>query len=253
MDGFSKSNTHYLVIGNGLMAKHFMHYLSLLNVPFKHWHRTKGIEDLYLLLPTATHVLFLIKDDAIDNFIEVNCLNYKTQNQLYVHFSGALISSYAYTAHPLQTFAKTLYNIERYLDVPFAIEENTLSFNQLLPDIPNRHFTINTKDKPYYHALGAIANNYTTLLWQKYFNTLKTHFNIDPSMAIPLLEQTLINLKNDYKNALTGPIARSDLKTISNHINALDSHQDNFTDIYKAFVETHLNQTLLGQKGNECT
>ncbi|TNF66973.1 MAG: DUF2520 domain-containing protein [Gammaproteobacteria bacterium] len=253
MDCLSKSNTQYLVIGNGLMAKHFIHYLNILKLSYKHWYRSYSIENLILLLKESTHILFLIKDDAIENFIKTNCLKYKQKDQLYLHFSGSLSSEYAYTTHPLQTFSKSLYTPECYLDIPFAIESEGPKFSQLLPGIPNRFFKIKRKDKAYYHALGAIANNYTTLLWQKYFNTLKSHFNIDPIMAIPLLEQTLINLKNDYQNALTGPIARNDINTINFHIDALNINDDNFLQIYKAFVETHLNQLSQDKQENERT
>jgi predicted short-subunit dehydrogenase-like oxidoreductase (DUF2520 family) len=177
-------------------------------------------------------------------------LSHKKDKQTFVHFSGALISKYAYTAHPLQSFAKDLYSAEEYLDIYFGIENEGPEFNLLLPKLSNRYFKINRKDKPYYHALGSIANNFTTLLWQKYFDTLEERFNLPSQVAIPLFEQTLKNIKSDYANALTGPIARNDLKTIDMHLKTLKAENDSFLKIYQAFVETFLQDTSNLIKGD---
>lgn len=253
MDHKSKLDYQYLVIGKGAMASHFIYYLTQLKLPFFQWDQSKDIDLLIPLLSASSHILFLIKDDAIDSFIETYCLKYKKQKSQYIHFSGALISKYAYTAHPLQTFAPNMqYSLKQYLEVPFAIETEGPKFDELLPGLSNKHFKIQRNEKPYYHALGAIANNFTTLLWQKYFRELEHHFNIDPKLAIPLLTQTLHNLTNNPNGALTGPIARKDMQTINNHLNALRERQDHFFDIYKIITETHLNLKTKDNKENEC-
>ncbi|MCF6808264.1 DUF2520 domain-containing protein [Thiotrichales bacterium 19S9-12] len=220
------------------MAKHFSYYLDMLNIKYNSWNRSQPISQLTSYLQQHKRILFLIKDDVIDPFIEQYALKLKPEDQYYIHFSGALISNYAYTAHPLQTFSNAFYSIEQYINIPFAIESKGPCFEELLPGLTNKHFKINKEDKYYYHALTSMANNFTTLLWQKYFNALKKHFNLDPSIALPIFEQTMTNIKEDFQNALTGPIARKDIKTINNHFEAL-AH-DNFLSIYQAFVNTHL-------------
>ena len=58
----------YLMIGNGRLAGHLSHYFSLEKIPHRRWHRRCG-SPLEEVLASATHVLVLISDDAIEPFI----------------------------------------------------------------------------------------------------------------------------------------------------------------------------------------
>lgn len=221
----------FAIIGNGRAAKHISHYFQLLKLPFIHWHKQSNTP-LEGIIEPATHVLVLISDAAIDSFIQENpCLSGK----VLVHFSGCHISSLAYGVHPLISLSHHLYDLENYKKIPFIIEENALEFNELLPGLINPHFIIPRDQKAYYHSLCVMANNFTTLLWQKFFNELETRLNIPHENAATLLESTLINISRNYHTALTGPLVRGDQAIIEKNLQALQN--DPFQEVYKTFIK----------------
>ena len=230
----------YLIIGNGRVANHIRHYLQSLSLPYITWSRSKNtIENLNSFLLQVTHVLILINDSSIDAFIENNILSRNVQLKL-IHFSGNTISKYAYFAHPLQTFGNKLYSVNHYKKIPFIIESDSLTFSELLPGFENPHYKINRDDKNYYHALCVMANNFTTLLWQKFFSEMRSRFEMKIEHVHPFLDQTFHNIKHDFQDALTGPIARKDKKTLLDDLKALSN--DNFFKIFEAFTKTFIKE-----------
>lgn len=226
---------HYLIIGSGRLATHFCHYLDQLDLDYKQWSR-KSECDLNTLLKTATHIVLLISDSAIDSFIDQHLQNICPTATI-VHCSGCLLTQQAYSAHPLQTFSPQLYSAEDYQQIPFIIEAEGPSFESLLPGLPNPNYAIPKADKSAYHAYCVMANNFTTLLWQEFINTMQEKWNIDKSDLNPFLHRTLQNLLNNHQSALTGPIARNDKSTINSNLNALKNER--YQDIYQTFVDVH--------------
>jgi 2-dehydropantoate 2-reductase len=92
--------------------------------------------------------------------------------------------------------------------------------------------------KAYYHSLCVMANNFTTLLWQKFFKELSTQCQIPAQAALPFLQQTLLNLQHQHTTALTGPLARNDQVTINQNLQALTG--DPFHAVYAAFVQAYI-------------
>lgn len=222
------------------MANHICHYLKYLGLSCITWSRSKNtVENLNQFLSQVTHALILINDNSIDAFIENHILSHHLQIKL-IHFSGNTISKYAYSVHPLQTFGNKLYPIGLYKKIPFIIESDSLTFSELLPGFENPHYKINRDDKNYYHALCVMANNFTTLLWQKFFSEMQNRFEIKIEHVQPFLDQTFHNIKHDFQNALTGPIARKDKKTLLNDLKALNG--DNFFKIFEAFTKTFIKE-----------
>lgn len=219
------------------MAKHVCYYFDYLKLSYQTWSRkTNPSGTLQNLLTTATHVLLLIADSAIDQFIAENSLQ-KSEATL-IHFSGSLLSKYAVAAHPLYTFTHAFYPPEIYQKIPFIIEENDFKFSTLLPGLNNPYYIIKREQKAYYHAMCVLANNFTTLLWQKFFTVMQENLKIKKEDLLPYLIQTFENLKNHSDTALTGPISRKDKSTLANNIAALEN--DEYQAIFKAFVTTHL-------------
>lgn len=229
---------HYLIIGSGRMAKHICYYFDCLGLSYQTWSRKANqLAALPNLLTTATHVLLLITDSVIDQFITENVCLQKSKAIL-IHFSGSLLSKYAVTAHPLYTFTYELYSPEIYPKIPFIIEENNFGFSTLFPGLNNSHYVIKQEQKAYYHAMCVLANNFTTLLWQKFFAAMQENLKIKKEDLLPYLTQTFENLKNHSDTALTGPISRKDKSTLATNIAALEN--DEYQTIFKAFVTTHL-------------
>ena len=111
---------HYLIIGDGRLARHLRTYLSFLNLPHDQWARsTQGPRELTALSERASHVLLAISDSAIEPFLvaQPNLLR-----RVCVHFSGAFVHASVASAHPLMTFGPDLYSVETYRSVPFVFE-----------------------------------------------------------------------------------------------------------------------------------
>lgn len=222
----------YLLIGSGRMAKHFSHYLTLLDLPFQQWSRkNNSTEELCEYFKECSHILLLISDGAIEDFI---CHHNFLLTKCCVHFSGSLSVKNIFSAHPLMTFSHDLYDLNIYYNVPFVLEEEGPNLATLLPGLPNQSFKITKKLKPLYHALLVIGNNFTTLLWQQVLQNLQKDLKLPREIVHPLLKQTMLNLLKHPDNALTGPLVRNDMNTINANLKAL---QDNpLNEIYQAFV-----------------
>lgn len=235
---------NYLIIGNGRMAKHFCHYLSLLQIPYQQWSRKTHTQDeLQAFVEKASHILLLISDASIEAFSRK--INTKHKPVL-VHFSGQLSLGNVYSAHPLYTFTQELYALDKYLKVPFIIEENSLLFEQLLPGLSNTAHYIPGNLKAYYHAICVLSANFTCILWKKFFNELPNTLGLKSDVGLPYLKQTFENLINNPQGALTGPLARNDEKTIFANMQALKD--DPFGQVYEAFVKA-FNE----EQQHECT
>lgn len=223
---------HYGIIGKGRMAKHFTHYLSLLNIPYQQWHRGQSDEVLVALSKSCSPILILIDDGAIESFIEGHAF---LKSQLLVHFSGKLQTPLAFGAHPLLSFAQHLYPLETYQKTPFICEDDSPPFTQLLPGLDNPHFTIPRQKRVFYHALCVLSGNFSVLLWKKLFAEFENALQIPKEQAHPFLQQITENLIKDPQKALTGPLVRNDSETIKAHLSALDG--DSYQRVYKAFLE----------------
>lgn len=227
---------HYLIIGNGRVATHIQHYFILLQLPYSSWHRPQSYSLLNQELNRATHVLILISDDAIESFIEQRLPLF---SGIKIHFSGSLVTDKAHGVHPLMTFSRRLYDLEKYKLIPFVIDHDAPPFEDLLPGLSNQHARLNKSFKAKYHALCVLSGNFSCLLWQKLFNSLETEFNIPASFSEHYLQQQTQNLLTTPQTALTGPLVRGDYHTIEKNIAALEN--DPFQDVYKSFLTCYQN------------
>lgn len=225
----------YAVIGDGRMARHFCHYLDLLNISYQQWSRKADPSENQLpaIIDRCNPILILITDGAIEAFIQARPL---LHNKSLIHFSGSLHTELACNTHPLMTFSHEFYPLSVYQKIPFAIETKKV-LSELLPGLPNPSFVIPPELKSYYHALCVISGNFAALLWQKFFNELENRFQVSKEIAFPYLEQICLNLQKDSLSALTGPLVRNDEVTIKANLQALE--HDSFKEVYQAFVEVY--------------
>jgi predicted short-subunit dehydrogenase-like oxidoreductase (DUF2520 family) len=97
-------------------------------------------------------------------------------------------------------------------------------------------FTIRTGSKALYHAAAAVASNYLVTIADIAFSFLESA-GISRQDAVtilyPLIEGTLANIKTiGIPEALTGPIARGDVKTIADHLKSIRAHNKDLLAIY---------------------
>jgi 2-dehydropantoate 2-reductase len=227
---------NYLIIGDGHMATHMCHYFRLASIPMKQWSRSKQtLSELYPLLKQATHLLLLINDGAIEPFIKEQLNEF--MHLKIIHFSGALNTMHAYSAHPLCTFySKQSYTLAEYQAIPFILDDHCVSFDNLMPSLKNPFHYINANDKSFYHAMCVLANNFTVLLWEKFFSEMRERFSIKETDLHPLLNKTLSNIANYPNIRKTGPLERNDKTTLNRNLNALEN--DSFQQIFNSFINT---------------
>lgn len=205
-----------------------IHYLQALKLPCTTWDRSQGLSTLKDLAEKATHILLAISDSEIENFAKTHLASKKV-----IHFSGALVIPGLIDAHPLMTFTEELYDLETYRSISFITSS---AEKEILPGLKNHFFRISPEQKPLYHALCVASGNFTTLLWQKMKSGLY-EMDIPFEAAHPYLQQITKNLIANPDTALTGPIARKDLKTVKANDQALAG--DSFQEIYRAFIRQY--------------
>lgn len=223
----------YLIVGAGKLSTHFQHYFSLKNITYKVWTRSSE-ESFQSIEQAAKSVLVLIKDDEIQNFLDNNHKNFSI-DKTWIHCSGMLTTLLAESAHPLMTFTEELYSLEKYESITFVTEKGRKNFSELFPQLKNPHYEIESSQKTLYHAFCVLSGNFTTMIWQFFFDYLKS-MNIPVSAAYPYLTTITENLKNNSA-PLTGPIQRNDKITIQKHLESLNDHP--VKNIYISFLEAY--------------
>jgi len=171
-------------------------------------------------------------------------------NAVVIHCSGALASSVLSSAktcgawigsmHPLQSFASADHKTNPFQGIIISLEGEGPAVNTaktIAEDLGGEVVTLLTEAKTLYHASAVVASNYLVTLLdlaivlieeagikrQDAFNLLK-----------PLIEGTLSNIgKVGVIKALTGPIARGDIKTVEKHIEEIGFRKPELLALYK--------------------
>ncbi len=227
---------HYLIIGDGRLARHLRTYFTLEHFKFSQWCRRDSQSHLALAIRQSTHVLLAIADSAIASFISEQPA---VLERSCVHFSGALVLPQIPSAHPLMTFSRAPYSLETYRSVHFILEQGRSSLADLLPGLLNSFSAIDPSKKPLYHALCTMSGNFTTLLWEKVFAMFEERLDLPRAVLLPYLQQITKNLvgASPESSVLTGPLVRRDFATIEKHLQALAG--DPYAGIYRAFVKAY--------------
>ena len=227
----------YLIVGAGRVSRHFQNYFTKLSIPFSVWQRTDGDVEFRERSSRSSHILLLINDSQIDLFYRQHEALLSAKSC--VHFSGALVSDLVASAHPLMTFADSLYELQMYESLPFVLEESRGDLSDYLPGLKNPSFKIPAAQKSLYHSLCVMSGNFTVLLWEKVFADFEKTLGLPKQILLPYLLQTTENLAlaPSGVSVLTGPLARGDQKTIEKNLRALEG--DSFNQVYKAFLNSY--------------
>lgn len=165
------------------------------------------------------------------------------------HCSGALPSTvlssakargaYVGSMHPLQSFA-----LDRagnpFDHIMMAVEGDpeAVHLAQLIAsDLGALAFVIKTEGKTLYHAAAAVASNYLVTLMSLAIKLIAAS-GVKESEAFqilrPLVNGTLTNIETaGIPEALTGPIARGDCKTVADHITGIQNLGPDVLLLYK--------------------
>ena len=185
-------------------------------------------------------ILITTRDDQIAGACRALCRQAAIgSNHLVGHMSGAhasLILSDAaeqgaavFSLHPLQAFAQEEKAITDLQTTFFSIEgkdDRLEAIENIVTKTGNHFFRIAPQNKQIYHLAACVLSNYLVTLMDIGIRALENS-GINPQEGFtamrPLIDGTLSNIAQiGPANALTGPIARGDATTISQHLDALD-------------------------------
>lgn len=223
----------YGIVGKGRLAGHLLHYFRLKNMHVVQWYRGQT-RTPQQALAQANIILVLINDDEIESFIKQNKW---LQNKILIHCSGSLVTKYAQGFHPHFNFTQQLYKEETYEKIPFVVEKGKYKFQEIFPQLSNASYEIAKKDRPLYHALCVMSGNFPTILWQSCNRTYMKKLKLPDAFFASYIQNCVDQFVEDPENALTGPLARNDKKTIQKNLKALKEHP--LEAVYKTFVKQY--------------
>jgi hypothetical protein len=220
----------YGFVGDGRISRHWRHYFTSLDIPWKLWSRRIARADgsrARDVLADCGVILLAVTDDAVEavlNMLQAAGLSDRT----FVHFCGGRVFDGAWGAHPLMSFGATLYRPTFYREIPVFVETDmrypdpVARYRALFPGLPNPCFSLRPEDKAYYHALCALAGGMTAVLWREFFAAMVSRFGVPREALAPYPRRVVENVLASAEQALTGPVARGDTGTIRAHLEALD-------------------------------
>ena len=178
----------YGFVGDGRLSRHWRHYFTSLGLPWTLWSRrlarANGVagRSAAAVLADCPIILLAVSDDAIAP-VMATLRAEGLDDRTYVHFCGGRSFEGAFGAHPLMSFANTLYEPAFYRDIPIFVDADRSDpagyFRSLFPGLPNPCFA---------------------------------------SYPRRIIE----NVLESTDGALTGPVARGDAETIRSHLDALE-------------------------------
>lgn len=204
------------------------------------------------ITPSAEVVFITTPDGAIADTCEALSRNRGfAPGSVVLHCSGALPSTILSAAktcgahigsmHPLQSFASKDYTANPFQGIIISLEGEDRAIETAASasaDLGGTCVTIRTQDKTLYHAAAVTASNYLVALLDLALELIGAAGVPAPdrfAVLKPLIEGTLSNIGAvGIPDALTGPIVRGDVETVTRHIEEIERKTPELLDIYKA-------------------
>lgn len=213
-----------------------------------------------------TDILFITTSDreiprVVAQLSSDRCFN---RGQIIVHTSGAHSSALLAPArafgcrllsfHPLQSFSSPSLALVNLRGTVFTLEGDATVMDiarQLVRDLRGEPVIIQAEQKVLYHAGACVASNYVVAVFHLAISLLQAA-GFSPETArralLPLLTGTTANLQKTLPaQALTGPIARGDISTLSAHFSSLNAQCPEFFDVYRQLAIYTIQ--VAGEKG----
>jgi predicted short-subunit dehydrogenase-like oxidoreductase (DUF2520 family) len=198
----------------------------------------------------ASRVIIAVSDSAIAEVARLLAASGMRQG-LAIHTCGAMgaeglapLASAGVSCgalHPLQTFATPEQGLSALLGCTFASDGDGPAVEWIahIADLLGAAtLSVPRQGRPLYHAAAVMASNYVVSLVDA-AAMLMDAAGIKPGEALralgPLVESSVANaLRFGTAQALTGPIQRGDLETISSHLRALAGAPESVRVLYRA-------------------
>jgi len=191
-------------------------------------------------LPHAAVTMLTTPDDTIQVVAEaLSCNPYLQSGDVVLHCSGALTSDclaslrargvLVASMHPMMSFKQPPISVRLYTDIPCAVEgdpEAIAMISPLFTAIGSWLYPIHKAQKALYHAAAVFASNYVVTLAQQAQDCF-----LDAGLSevharrvwLNIMQTTMSNLSQTARPqfALTGPLQRGDVATVTRHLQAL--------------------------------
>jgi predicted short-subunit dehydrogenase-like oxidoreductase (DUF2520 family) len=150
--------------------------------------------------------------------------------------------------HPVMTFTGTSIDLTRLSGCPFGVtapDSLRPVAEALVVEIGGEPIWVPESNRNLYHAALAFgANNLITIVNETVDLLSKAGIENPTEIVSPLLHASLDNALRNRDNALTGPISRGDVLTVSAHIKELEKISPATVSAYKAMGRLTLDRAL---------
>ncbi len=195
--------------------------------------------DLALIAGKADIVFITTSDDAVQEVCEkISSQGGFQEGSLVVHTSGALSAESLVSAkssrakiaslHPLQSLPSVQEALNNMPGSFFCLEGDPEALDtarEMLRVFQGRELTIEKGSKPLYHAGAAAVSNFlvaTIGLGLELHSAAGINRQDSLKALLPLIQGTIKNTQQlGIPDALTGPIARGDVRTVRDHLESI--------------------------------
>lgn len=215
-----------------------------------------SIEDVFA---TSGLVLLTVPDDALPALVEsATAEGWIRPGQLLVHCSGRYgvgvlqaasnAGALPLALHPVMTFTGTSVDLDRLSGCPFGVtapEQLQTVAQALVVEMGGEPMLVDEERRPLYHAALAHSANHLVSLVAESMDLLGLAGVSEPSaMLRPLLSAALDNALVSGDQALTGPVARGDARTVSAHLTELAAVSAHSAAVYRALARRTADRAL---------
>lgn len=150
--------------------------------------------------------------------------------------AGAFIAS----IHPIKSFADPSLCITNFVGTFCGAEGDAAALIELekaFQAIGGQTLHVDSANKTFYHAASVVASNYLTALLELSIQSyVRAGLTREQALKIiePIAHGTIKNIiELDTARALTGPIARGDISTVSTQLNAFNEWKPKYGELYR--------------------
>lgn len=194
--------------------------------------------------------LIAVPDDQIKACsLQLQERNLIQPSSIVLHLSGALSSGElglkhgAASLHPMRSFADPARVATQFANTICTLEGDAYATKVLthaLRQIGAQVVSVKKESKTLYHAAAVFASNYLVTILDAALQTFEAagiSREMARALAEPIAQESFNNVfRLGAQQALTGPIARGDLNTVTRHREELQQWDDGMAQLYDALA-----------------
>lgn len=184
------------------------------------------------------------------------------------HCSGALpasildsaknVGAFVASIHPIKSFADPSLCITNFAGTFCGAEGDTAALEALekaFQVIGGQTLHVDSANKTFYHAASVVASNYLTALLELSIQSyVKAGLTREQALQIiePIAHGTIKNIMElDTARALTGPIARGDVSTVTTQLKAFKHWKPEYGEMYRLLGGVTLDLSVIKDKASQ--